>query len=107
MGKPALAEYLLKNVYFDTCVYHLPGIELLAKVIPVDNILFASEMVGAVKGIDPQTGHHYDDTKRYVDQVKGLSEQDRYKIFEGNARRVYPRLDALLKKRGKPGTHKL
>jgi 4-oxalmesaconate hydratase len=71
----------------------------MAKVIPVDNILFASEMVGAVKGIDPTTGHHYDDTKRYVDQVKGLSEQDRHKIFEGNARRVYPRLDALLKKR--------
>jgi 4-oxalmesaconate hydratase len=102
MGKPPLVEYLLKNVYFDTCVYHLPGIELLAKVIPTDNILFASEMVGAVKGIDPQTGHHYDDTKRYVDQVKGLSEQDRYKIFEGNARRVYPRLDQLLTKRGHP-----
>jgi 4-oxalmesaconate hydratase len=90
---------VLKNVFFDTCVYHLPGIELLAKVIPVDNILFASEMVGAVKGIDPSTGHHYDDTKRYVDQVKGLSEEDRYKIFEGNARRVYPRLDKLLKRR--------
>ena len=58
---------LLKNVYFDTCVYHLPGIELLTKVIPADNILFASEMVGAVRGIDPRTGHHYDDTKRYID----------------------------------------
>jgi len=99
MGRPPLAEHLLENVFFDTCVYHLPGIELLAKVIPVDNVLFASEMVGAVKGIDPTTGHHYDDTKRYVDQVKGLSEPDRYKIFEGNARRVYPRLDRLLKQR--------
>jgi 4-oxalmesaconate hydratase len=87
-------------VFFDTCVYHLPGVELLAKVIPVDNILFASEMVGAVKGIDPETGHHYDDTKRYVDQLR-LSEKDQKKVFEGNARRVYPRLDALLKKRGK------
>ena len=103
MKKPLLTEHLLGNVFFDTCVYHLPGIELLTKVIPADNILFASEMVGAVKGIDPETGHHYDDTKRYVDQVKALSEQDRYKIFEGNARRVYPRLDALLKKRGRPG----
>ena len=34
----------------------------------------------------------------YSDQ---LAEKDRHKIFEGNARRVYPRLDALLKKRGK------
>jgi len=103
MKKPLLTEHLLKNVFFDTCVYHLPGIELMAKVIPVDNILFASEMLGAVKGIDPETGHHFDDTKRYVDQVKMLSEADRYKIYEGNARRVYPRLDRRLAARGKPG----
>jgi 4-oxalmesaconate hydratase len=102
MKRPPLAEHLLKNVFFDTCVYHLPGIELLTRVVPIDNIMFASEMVGAVRGIDPDTGHHYDDTKKYVDQLK-LSEKDVYKVFEGNARRVYPRLDALLTKRGKPG----
>jgi 4-oxalmesaconate hydratase len=101
MKRPPLTEYLLKNVYFDTCVYHLPGIELLARVIPIDNILFASEMVGAVRGVDPETGHYYDDTKRYVDQVKNLTEEQRYKIFEGNARRVYPRLNAWIEKRGK------
>jgi 4-oxalmesaconate hydratase len=99
MKKPLLTEHLLKNVYFDTCVYHLPGMELMAKVIPVDNILFASEMVGAVKGIDPETGHYFDDTKKYVDQL-GLPEADRHKIFEGNARRVYPRLDQRLRERG-------
>jgi 4-oxalmesaconate hydratase len=103
MKKPLLTEHLLKNVFFDTCVYHYPGVELMTKVIPLDNILFASEMLGAVKGVDPETGHNFDDTKRYVDQVKALSDADRYKIFEGNARRVYPRLDALLTKRGKPG----
>jgi 4-oxalmesaconate hydratase len=65
---------------------------LLAKVIPADNILFASEMVGAVKGIDPETGHYFDDTKRYIDGVPWLSAEDKRKIFEGNARRVYPRL---------------
>jgi 4-oxalmesaconate hydratase len=102
MGKPPLAEHLLGNVYFDTCVYHLPGIELMAKVVPVDNILFASEMLGAVRGIDPQTGHPYDDTKRYLDQLAGLTDADRHKIFEGNARRVYPRLNARLAARGHP-----
>ena len=103
MKKPPLVEYLMKNVYFDTCVYHTPGIELLTKVIPIKNILFASEMVGAVQGIDPETGFEYDDTKRYIDQVKTLSEDDRYAIFEGNARAVYPLLDKILTKRGKPG----
>ena len=92
MKRPPLSELVLQNVFFDTCVYHAPGIELLAKVVPVDNILFASEMVGAVRGIDPDTGHHYDDTRRYVDQLQALSDAERRRIFEDNARRVFPRL---------------
>ncbi len=103
MKKPLLTDHLLGNVFFDSCVYHLPGMELMAKVIPVDNILFASELLGAVKGIDTETGHNFDDTKRYIDQLQNLDELGRYKIFEGNARKVYPRLDAQLAKRGKPG----
>jgi 4-oxalmesaconate hydratase len=89
----------MKNVYFDTCVYHQPGIDLLVKVIDVDNILFGSEMVGAVRGIDPQTGHYFDDTKRYIDALT-ISDEDKRRIFELNARRVFPRLDAALKARG-------
>jgi 4-oxalmesaconate hydratase len=94
MGHPPLKDLLLKNVYFDTCVYHQPGIDLLLRVIPADNILFASEMVGAVRGIDPETGRYYDDTKRYIDAAQELSAEDREKIFHANARRVYPRLAA-------------
>jgi len=90
MKRPPLKELLLKNVYFDTCVYHQPGIDLMLKVIPAENILFASEMVGAVRGIDPETGQYYDDTKRYI-QASSISAADKQKIFEGNARRVYPR----------------
>jgi len=101
MKKPLLSEHLLKNVYFDTCVYHQPGIDLLTKVIPVENILFASEMIGAVKGIDPETGHNYDDTKRYIENTLNLSAGDRAKVYEGNARRVYPRVDAILKSQGR------
>jgi 4-oxalmesaconate hydratase len=92
MKLPPLRELLLDNVFFDTCVYHQPGIDLLTKVIPIDNILFASEMVGAIRSIDPETGHYFDDTKRYIDAVPTLSPADRQKLFEGNARKVYPRL---------------
>jgi len=95
LKRPPLAEHLLHNVFFDTCVYHQPGIDLLTKVIPVENVLFASEMIGAVRGIDPETGFAYDDTRRYV-EAASLSDADRWKIFEGNARRVYPRLAAAL-----------
>jgi 4-oxalmesaconate hydratase len=100
LKQPALSEHVMKNVFFDTCVYHQPGVDLLFKVIDVDNVLFASEMVGAVRGIDPETGHYFDDTKRYVDAL-GLGDEDRYKVFEGNARRVYPRLDAHLREQGR------
>jgi len=98
MGRPL--EKLLDNIFFDTCVYHLPGVELLAKVIPADNVLFGSEMIGAVKGRDPDTGQYFDDTKRYVDRLP-MSEGDRRKVYELNARRVYPRLDARLREQGR------
>jgi 4-oxalmesaconate hydratase len=91
LGRPPLREHVMGNVFFDTCVYHQAGIDLLVEVIDAENILFASEMIGAVRGIDPETGFHWDDTKRYVDAAD-LSADDREKIFELNARRVYPRL---------------
>ncbi|NJO38486.1 MAG: amidohydrolase [Rhizobiales bacterium] len=102
LKKPPLSSHVMRNVYFDTCVYHQPGIDLLFKVISTDNILFGSEMVGAVRGIDPETGHYFDDTKRYIDALP-LSPGDRKKVFELNARRVYPRLDRFLKARHQAG----
>jgi 4-oxalmesaconate hydratase len=95
LKRPPLSE-LMRNVYFDTCVYHQPGIDLLLKVVPHENVLFASEMVGAVNGTDPETGHAYDDTKRYVDAAE-VSDTDRVKIYAGNTLKVYPRLASKLK----------
>ena len=91
LKRPLLNDMIRNNVFFDTCVYHQPGIDLLFKIIPLDNILFGSEMVGAVRGIDPTTGNYYDDTKRYIDNLD-LSAEDKKKVFEGNARKVYPRI---------------
>ena len=99
LKRPPLEEHVMKNVFFDTCVYHQPGIDLLVRVIDIGNILFGSEMVGAVRGIDPRTGHYFDDTRRYIDALS-LSAAEKERIYEKNARRVFPRLDALLKVRG-------
>ncbi len=93
MKRPRLDDLIRDHIFFDTCVYHLAGIELLLKIVPVDNILFGSEMVGAVRGIDPETGDYFDDTKRYLDRVTSVSAADKRKIFEENARRVYPRIN--------------
>lgn len=95
LKKPPLEEHLLGNVYFDTCVYHQKGIDLLLDVVPVRNVLFASEMIGAVRDIDPCSGHYFDDTHRYVENA-GLSASDLSAVEEGNARAVYPRLHSFL-----------
>lgn len=99
LKKPPLSEHILRNVFFDTCIYDVNGMDYLIRTIPADNLVFASEMIGAVQGIDPETGYHFDDTKRHIDQLK-LSDETRRKIFEGNARRAFGRLDGVLKERG-------
>lgn len=90
LGKPPLTEHLLGNVFFDSCVYHRPGLELLTRVIPAGNILFGSETFGAVRGIDPETGCPYDDTLRTLRTI-GLTEDQQQLILAANALRVYPR----------------
>ena len=72
-------------------------IDLLTKVIPVDNILFASEMIGAVRGIDPDTGFPYDETKRYIDCATTLSHEYRPTTYASNAEHACPRPDAAPK----------
>ena len=99
MGKPPLRDYLLKNVYFDTCLYNVTGMELLIRTIGADNVLFASEMIGAVRGIDPESGHYFDDTRRYFDAIGWLNDEERRTILEGNALKIYPRLAKKLSAR--------
>ena len=91
MKRPPI-EALMRNVFFDTCVYHKPGIELLLGVAPEGNVLFASEILGAVKGVNPDTGFNYDDTKRYIESVEWMTAERKEKVFSANALKVYPRL---------------
>ena len=100
LGQPPVETNVMGNVSFDTCVYHQPGIDLLLDVIDTRNLLFGSEMVGAVRGIDPRTGHYFDDTRRYI-EAAGLDDDARAAVFEGNVRRVYPRLDRILRSQGR------
>jgi 4-oxalmesaconate hydratase len=92
LGRPPLAEHVMTNVYFDSCIYNASGMEFLLRTVGPDNVLFASEMIGAVRGIDPEHGFYFDDTKRYVDAVEWLTDEEKRKVYEGNAFKVYPRL---------------
>lgn len=102
-GLPPLEQRVLGNVFFDTCVYHQAGIDLLLRVIPARNVLFASETIGAVQGVDPLTGHAFDDTRRYVEASPQADDAARRQIYEHNALRVYPRLRATPALRGRAG----
>ena len=92
-NKPELTEIMANNIFFDTCVYHQPGIDLLFKVVPVDNILFASEMVGAVKRQRSEDRLRLRRHQALCRRHAGLSAADKAKVFEGNARKVYPRIN--------------
>lgn len=93
-SKP-LEAHLMNNIFFDTCVYSQPGMELLFKVVSIDNILFASEMLGAVRSIDPHNGQYFDDTKKYIADLS-LTSSQLTKVFHENAARAYPRLSKML-----------
>ena len=86
-------------MFFDTCVYYGKGLQLLTDTVPTGNILFASEMIGAVRGVDPETGRRFDDTKFLVDSIPSLDDAQRDAIYSGNALRVFGRLARVLQAR--------
>jgi 4-oxalmesaconate hydratase len=99
MNKWEPFEAFVRRLYFDTTVYSAEAMQLLVQVVGVDNILFASEMLGGVNAIDPTTGRMFDDNQPLVDAIGWLSDEDRTKIFESNARKAYPRLGPILDRR--------
>lgn len=101
-GRGELFDLIGRNVFFDTCVYWRRGMQLLVDTVPASNVLFASEMIGAVRGVDPETGRRFDDTRSILESLEGLSETDMASISAGNALRVFPRLAPALEQRGIP-----
>jgi 4-oxalmesaconate hydratase len=89
-NKPPFEERV-KHVYFDTSVYDKDSMEMLIRKVGVDNVVFSTEMLGTAKAVDPNTGRFFDDTVGMVKEIDWLTAEDQAKIFEGNARKLYPR----------------
>ena len=87
-------DEFFRKFYFDTCVYTKDPLELLFKIAGPDRCLFGTEKPGSGSGIDPETGRSYDDVKPTIESVTSLSTADKTAIFEGNARRVFSRIDS-------------
>ena len=98
MAKREPFDEFLSRMFFDTAIYSQAAMEYLLKTIGVDNVLFASEMIGGVQAEDPLTGRQYDDNKPYLDAIEWLTDDDKSKLFRGNALRAYPRARAQIER---------
>jgi 4-oxalmesaconate hydratase len=79
----------IKRLFFDTCNYSQESLELLFKVIGSDNVVFGTEKPGTGSARDPKTGRMMDDLKPVIENIDFLSEADRKKIFENNAKKLF------------------
>ncbi|MFB9467320.1 hypothetical protein [Streptomyces cinereospinus] len=86
------------SVSCGTCVRHRPGVGLPFEAVPVRNSLCASQTAGAVRCLDPCSGHPFAGTRRYVEDA-GLAPDGLRAAPEPNARAVRPRPDALPRRR--------
>jgi 4-oxalmesaconate hydratase len=84
-------EEMVRHLYFDMAIYDRDSMEMLLRRIGIDNVLFSTEMLGTAKAVDPETGRYFDDTVGMVKSIDWLTETDLYKIFEGNAKKLYSR----------------
>ncbi len=82
----------VRRLYFDTVLYNQESIELLIKQVGIDNCIFGSDRPANGDVIDPATGRSTNDIKTYIDAIPWLSNEDRHKLYEGNARRLFSRL---------------
>jgi len=78
-------------------IYDKESMELLIKRVGIDNVLFATEMFGAVNAIDPKTGRNFEDIVPIFKSIEWLSEEDKTKITEGNAKKLFSRMAAKSK----------
>ena len=79
----------MRNMYYDSVLYSKEALELLIKVVGADRILYGSECPGVGSSMNADTGETYDRTVPIIDSIDWLSKEDKYKIFEGNARKVF------------------
>jgi len=82
-------EESFRKLYFDTALYTKDALEMLFHWATPDRCMFGTERPGAGTAKDPATGEWMDDTRPLIESIAGLSDADKKKIFEDNARKVF------------------
>jgi 4-oxalmesaconate hydratase len=81
----------LSKFYFDTGLYNVESLDLLFKIVGVDRCMFGTENPGTGSYRWPKTGLMLDDTKPLIDSIEWLTDEDKKKIYEDNAKKVFSR----------------
>jgi 4-oxalmesaconate hydratase len=92
-GRPGLEAFdeSLRRLLFDTVLYNQESLDFLFRMVGTDRCMFGTENPGTGSAKDPQTGHMLDDLRPVIEGIGWLTEEDRSRIFEANARQVFPR----------------
>lgn len=82
-------EDSFRKLYFDTALYTQDALEMLFHWATPDRCMFGTERPGAGTAKDPKTGRWMDDTRPLIESIPSLSDADKKKIFEDNAKKVF------------------
>ncbi len=93
-ANPALEAFdeSLRRLYYDTVLYNQESLDFLFRMVGTERCLFGTENPGSGSARDPRTGAMLDDLKPVIESIGWLSQADRARVFEDNARAIYPRL---------------
>jgi predicted TIM-barrel fold metal-dependent hydrolase len=86
---------LSRNLFFDTCAHDEGFLSAAINQRGVDQMLFGTEAPGSGGALRPETGRPADDLVPVIGGLPGLSDDDKLKIFNTNAKRVFPQLAKL------------
>jgi predicted TIM-barrel fold metal-dependent hydrolase len=87
----------MRRLHYDTVLYNQESLEFLFRIVGTDRCLFGTENPGSGSAQDPKTGATLDDLKPVIEGIPGLSEEDRRRVFESNARALYSRFQVPAK----------
>src|SRR3970282_199152 len=79
----------MRKLSYDTVLYTQGALELLIKTVGVDHVLYGAECPGVGSAINPDTGLTFDNIVPYIKGFDWLSDADKAKILENNARKLF------------------
>jgi len=79
----------MRKLYYDTVLYTSEALELLIRTVGVEHVLYGAECPGVGSVIDPDTGLTFDNIVPHIQGFEWLTDADKAKILEQNARRLF------------------